>query len=316
VRPASARAQIQRNLRIVIAPIIVSSDAPKEQHLLADIMGDILAWNLSKTLWEETGSDVRIEQMEGLSLENENDLEMAIRFLIGKDFSHLIWGELSSSSPLGYALRTRIIDLKMATRVGPNRASKSLSAIMSGRSDFDEIEAKIADLSLGLTRVLATGETDTKEKRVFFWCVSPADPDNRSLATVSRRIALEMPYYLALHWEKEFPDNHLASLNPKDYYYHCGKLKGDISRQQKGDLLAAPGYMDFDMYDYIITAETIPAKSDTVEIYFLVVERRAGRYINIPIPKLSIPVNFERDTLINLSIKFSDAFENAIRHRY
>ncbi len=178
-----------------------------------------------------------------------------------------------------------------------------------------EIEAKLNDLSIGLISVLATGDKEVKERRVFFWCVSPADPGNRMLTTVSRRIALEMPYYLALLWEKEFPNSHLASLNPQDYYYNCGKIKGDYSRQQKG-YSDTPGYMDFDMYDYVIAAETRPAILDSVEIDFLVVERRAGRYINIPLPTFSIPVELGPESLITLSNKFSNAFENAIKRKF
>ncbi len=246
-------------VRIGYYAIDPSGFKDKLQNITAEIVNDTLSQQFERQFDQEAGLYAYVERLyEPLGVNRQNAaavakaLERQERILVFKyGFEIVVVADLSIEEG-GYLVRVNSVDL----RPGPGkidwRGTPSL-AVLQARPNFVDVKKEMEAIGRRIARrFTGLDKLPTAQERlvtpVLFWCIQSANPKDRELSHISRRLTLELPFFLREH-RHDLPERFdFTGMSARDYIGEC------LERGFGGSDPRRP-YLDFDRYTYVVSGQ-------------------------------------------------------------
>jgi hypothetical protein len=200
-------------------------------------------------------------------------------------------------------------------RPGPSaidwRGTPSL-AVLDPSGSFTQIEAEMKAIAQRIA-LRYTGRTTSPGLQggstpVLFWCIQSANRGDPELEQISRRLTLELPYYLIQSREGGRTQYDITGISARDY---TGECAGRSTRQKSENR----SYLDVERYAYVVSGIADLERDDeanpSISIKYLIDSRAQG--YSIPRTIANLPIELDDKTLKNAAKQFLRTFTTAVQ---
>ena len=212
----------------------------------------------------------------------------------------------------GYLIRVVTVDLRPGPGAIDWRGSRSLAVLDPGGS-FTQIEAEMESIARRIAlrytgRTTSTSLQDRRRTPVLVWCVQSANRGDRELEHVSRRLTLELPYFLIQSQKSGGAQYDFTGISARDYTAECrGRVSGGSSSNIRS-------YLSEERYAYVVSG-TADMDRDvngnaTVSIKYLIDWREQG--YAIPRTISNLPVELDDQALRGAAQRFLRLFTTSV----
>jgi hypothetical protein len=244
-------------VRIGFYVIDPSDFQDKMQFITAEIVNDTLSQHIERQFDQEAGLYAYVERLYeklGVDRQSVTALTKALasreKLLVFKyDFEIVVVADLSIEER-GYLVRVTSVDL----RSGPGnidwRGTPNL-AVLQPTGSFVDIEKEMEAIARLIVRRFTGIDTrrvaqERKITPVLFWCIQSTNPKDQELMHISRRLTLELPFFLAEHSSALADKYSFTGMSARDYIGEC------LESGYGGSEPRRP-YLDFNRYTYVVS---------------------------------------------------------------
>jgi hypothetical protein len=296
-------------IRIWVLTIEPRADWEEQQLVVAEIANDLLPPIIEKVLSGRFERYVWAERLEARLPEQPDERAKFLSELKDYGIALLLEPEIAFGER-GLVVRTTVYDFRLVSRIDPNMRGVAAAAFMSPGADFGEIEQKLFGLAEDLAELIVTGRTapPSVEKRVLLsaevlvGCVQPANREDPELVTMSRRLTLELPYFLSQTSSPEGVQYSYAGLGARDFFAQCISQRGLFTSEQTSDV---PGRQ----YDFELSGDLYHSEFDYLELVVYVDSRM--RNFAVPLPVMRIPLPLDEKVIKETAERLSRELQEA-----
>ena len=313
--PTTAQAGTGKKVRIGYYVIDPSGFEDKLQYITAEIVNDTLSQHIERQFDQEAGLYAYVERLnEPLDVDREDAAAVAEalasreKILLFKyGFDIVVVADLSIEED-GYLVRVISVDLRLGPGEIDWRGTPSL-AVLQPKPNFVDIEKEMEAIGRRIARRFTGLDTlPTAQERVvtpvLFWCIQSSNPEDRELSHISRRLTLELPFFLREH-RYDLPEQYdFTAMSARDYIGEC--LEGG-----SGSSDPRRPYLDFDRYTYVVSGEADMDSDGMVTVKYLFDWRTEGYGIPQLMPDISPELDVK--SLDETARTFLGVFSSAVR---
>jgi hypothetical protein len=312
--PAAQREEFQ------IAYYVIDSSGfqDKMQYLIAEIANDTLSQHIERQFYQETGAYAFVDRLYELPEVDRQNSSLLMEVLASQEklltkygFDLVVVADLSVQER-GYLVRVTSVDLRSGPGEIDWRGTPSL-AVLEPTGNFVEVERKMEAIArriaLRYTGISARPTVQTRTVApVLFWCIQSANPGDPELAHISRRLTLELPFFLGEQRQELEVRYDFTGISARDYIGEC--LEG-----RSGGSVSSRSYLDAKRFTYMVSGiadiERDIEGNPSVSIEYLFDWRTEG--YAIPRRVTGISVELDEESLKRIAKNFLKHFSAAIR---